>query len=625
MSKNKIKTLPWFIYVMLAAIYIFPLLAYQVLGTCSGLFTFKEYNKISQNPLSLIYFLIAIVITVVICNFLQRTIRQYRLNPCNETETKANKNFRTLQLCNIFVPNIFGFLQGLICSFLLHKGVATFERYEGVAPYTSIIIFSIAEVCEFSLLFLVIFQRLMESYITDIPYNKKTITLPIAQRNIFTIMFALTGVLLQLVAILLTPMNIDHGLIVLFEKIVPFVIYALIYFFIIEFILINDVKVCIKGIQKVSDALRQKNYQIEDGKPTNRSELGVIIQDMNVLKAEMAGMLGDINGATATTVKQSDDLVANMNLTKDNVNKISGAIDDVQGEMQNQAAGVQESTASAEQIMEHIRSLNNAIENQASGVTESSAAVEQMVGNISSVTQILNKNNELVNELGTTSERGQKKVSQTVEFADRVLQESAAILQASSIIQNIASQTNLLAMNAAIESAHAGEAGKGFAVVADEIRKLAEQSNAQSKQIDENLKGLADSITEITGDIRQVQDVFTSIFDLSQKVRNQEDVIASAMEEQNVGNKQILEAMRSINDSTSIVRNGSTEMLAGGEQIVEEMQHLQNITKTISEKMNDISNYSQQINDAVTITTMSTQSTKDNLGKVKGKLDEFQL
>ena len=83
--------------------------------------------------------------------------------------------------------------------------------------------------------------------------------------------------------------------------------------------------------------------------------------------------------------------------------------------------------------------------------------------------------------------------------------------------------------------------------------------------------------------------------------------------------------MRAINDSTSIVRNGSIEMLSGGEQIVEEMQHLQNITKVISDKMNDISKYSQSINDAVIITTMSTESTKENLGKVQDKLNEFQL
>ena len=86
-----------------------------------------------------------------------------------------------------------------------------------------------------------------------------------------------------------------------------------------------------------------------------------------------------------------------------------------------------------------------------------------------------------------------------------------------------------------------------------------------------------------------VQQKFESIYAVAQTVRNQERVVMNAMTEQNEGNKQVLEAMRSINDATATVKGSSGEMLTGAEQVVIEMSNLAEVTRRINENMSSIS------------------------------------
>ena len=207
----------------------------------------------------------------------------------------------------------------------------------------------------------------------------------------------------------------------------------------------------------------------------------------------------------------------------------------------------------------------------------------------------------------------------------QIAERSDSLLEASVIIQNIASQTNLLAMNAAIEAAHAGETGKGFAVVADEIRKLAEESNAQGKQIGGVLKESIEIIHTLIAAGNGAEQTFGKVYELATKISEQEDFITRSMQEQMNANAEVLAAIKGINTTTNTVKAGSSEMLSGSGEVAREMNKLDGLTQIITNSMDEMSAGAIQINNAIVEVNDLVQKNKESIGILANKVKEFKV
>jgi methyl-accepting chemotaxis protein len=215
--------------------------------------------------------------------------------------------------------------------------------------------------------------------------------------------------------------------------------------------------------------------------------------------------------------------------------------------------GVQTLTGAASQVSASSQALAQASSEQASAVEETSANLEQM-------TSAIARNADNSRAMEEMAIRG----ADSAEEGARIVKEAVAamrtIARKISVVEDISYETNILALNAAVEAARAGTAGRGFAVVATEVRRLAERSKVEAKEI----SALASSSVGVA---ERSESIISALLPIIRRTRELAQEVSAASREQSSGVVQIMRAMAQVDQGTQRNASASEELASTSEEM----------------------------------------------------------
>lgn len=373
----------------------------------------------------------------------------------------------------------------------------------------------------------------------------------------------------------------------------------------VAFVMILFIK---QNITKPIEKFVESFHKLNEGDFSSKVEFSkkgifeLLKNEYNSLIQKIASIISDIKKEMANIDKEKDNLLFDMdNIVK---GKTSDYYKESSSQMENgieqqivfikemvdeifkQSASTQNALASLEEMAASVKEIANYVKQTKDSSENAMVIAENSYNNVTEL-------NESMTDINSSMQGVNEKIEELMSYSDNI----GGIVGS---IQSISQRTNLLALNAAIEAARAGEAGKGFSVVADEIRKLAEQTNGETKKISE-------IVTNIRNEILEVKDA-NNIVDEKIKIGN--DITTRVKEDIN-------SIMNITNTNNNYIGNITSST-------AEQSNAIHDITKNIeyiTEKADDIEVLGNRVEEITKAIESVIYKKLDSLYEIKVNLD----
>lgn len=341
---------------------------------------------------------------------------------------------------------------------------------------------------------------------------------------------------------------------------------AVILSIIIAFLLTESILRPLNDILAVIHKARNGDLTAESTTKNRKDEIGRLAAAFMELVSGFRIQIQELVAAIAQLAASSSEISAT-------ASQLSASASETAASISETAATVEEVKQTAQVAMDRAKDVYESAQTSYTVSKEGLSSLVFLTGNIS---EIRNQIDHIAQSILNLNEQSQ------------------AISEIISAVDDISEQSNLLAVNASIEAAKAGEQGKGFAVVAQEIKALANQSKQSTKQVKKILgdiqkaTGAAVMATEqgtkaADAGVTSSHNVEAAIKNLSSTIEEATHLaqqISAASQQQYSGIDQVTLAMESINEASKQNVEGSKNL----EQSAHDTMQLSTRLKSLIER-----------------------------------------
>ncbi len=357
----------------------------------------------------------------------------------------------------------------------------------------------------------------------------------------------------------------------------------------------RSIRMSIGVVEKVAGG--NLDVWVDDKLLNRKDEIGDLSKVTIKLRDAMKTVIMDISANANALLNAGTDL-------KSVADKTNGTMEQVRSAVTMIVDNSSEQARNSQSTSEHMKIMGE-------NITETSGEVDMLDNNAASMQQSSEKASETLEKLRIINTDVERIINDVKEQTIRTNNSVQKIQDATSFISSIAEETNLLSLNASIEAARAGESGRGFAVVAGQIKKLAEQSNTSSQEIDDTARILMEDSTKAVELMKQMQDIMVS---QSASMEETQAVVAGVLAE-------IESSMKSI----ELIKTSTHKLEASRNKVVSAVDELSEIAQNNVEGTKKTHQETEEVADTFRQVSDSAEKLREIAGQLAESIEYFKI